>query len=238
VTLEEYQRRLDEANELAEAGQVGRAAEIYSDLLAADPENPAPLFARGAAYIDAGLHVQAIEDLQRFIELEGELPEALFNLGLALDVTGNREEGIAALRRALEINPEYGRAYFALGNCYFGLAEYQKAIAAYRRGEAFLPKSGSLHYQLGEALFRSGAYEEAIEQFERALVWDYADEAIKGFAKCCFSLGDDDRAKRLFQEILLRDPDDDDLRLYEMALRRIHGESAESVLSTFSESEQ
>jgi tetratricopeptide (TPR) repeat protein len=233
VTADEYQKRRDEADELAELGEAGRAAEIYSELLAEDPDDRSLLFARAAANIEAGLYERAITDLQEFLELEGEIPAALFNLGLSFDLSGQKEEGLAAFQRAVAIDPEYGRAYLALGNCHFDLAEYKEAIAAYRRAEIHLRESGTLHYHLGEALYRRGAYEASMEAFERALVWGFGDEAIKGFAKCCFVLGEDDRARRLFREILLRDHGDDDLRLYEMALRRIHGESAKSILSTF-----
>jgi tetratricopeptide (TPR) repeat protein len=94
---------LPQAAQLARAGQLDAAEELYRRILAAEPGNEAALTELARLLQNTGRGEEAEAVFRRVVALRPDLPLAHMNLGVALCLGGKLEEGFAALRRHAEL---------------------------------------------------------------------------------------------------------------------------------------
>jgi arylsulfatase A-like enzyme len=90
---------------LVDAGQHENALAIVQPLAAAHPEMSRALALEATCLIALGRTREAIEPLQRYLELAPGRALEHYNLGVCLKDAGRTEEAIASFRRALELEP-------------------------------------------------------------------------------------------------------------------------------------
>jgi tetratricopeptide (TPR) repeat protein len=88
---------------------------------------------RGAAYNGLGNYKQAIEDLNKAIEIEPGYADAYYNRGIAYKGLGNYKEAIEDFDRAIEIRPGFAEAYIKRGLAYTMLGNSKQAIEDFTR---------------------------------------------------------------------------------------------------------
>jgi tetratricopeptide (TPR) repeat protein len=102
------------AGSLFEAGRYDEAAKAYAALLAEDPEDGSLRASYGGVLGALGRYDEALEQLDKAIELEPLNAEAYHNRGLVHERRGEREAAIAEYRTALRYRPDYPPSSAAL----------------------------------------------------------------------------------------------------------------------------
>ena len=124
---------------------------------------------RGSAYDSLGNYKQAIEDLNRAIEIKPRLAEAYNNRGIAYNGLGNYKQAIEDLNRAIEIKPGYAIAYNNRGNAYKSLGNYKQAIENFDRVIEINPGLAEAYNNRGNSYDSLGNYKQAIEDLNKAI---------------------------------------------------------------------
>jgi Flp pilus assembly protein TadD len=146
------------------------AEPLYTELIAAQPNDWRPYFSRGAARERLGRWPEAEADFQRALELSPDQPDVLNYLGYSWVDRGERlQEGLAMIRRAAEIRPMSGAIIDSLGWAYYRLGDYAQAVDWLEAAVRLEPADATLNDHLGDAYWRMNRRTEARFQWQRAL---------------------------------------------------------------------
>jgi protein O-mannosyl-transferase len=104
---------------------------------------------RGGEYNSLGNYRQAIEDLNRAIEIKPGYAEAYNNRGIAHGYLGNYRQAIDDYSRAIEIKPGYARAYNNRGTAYAYLGNHRQAIEDFSRAIEIKPDYADAYFNRG-----------------------------------------------------------------------------------------
>ncbi len=85
-------------------------------------------FAIGCAKYHLGKYQDAIEDLDKAIELDPKLKNAYYGRGDVKYALGNFQDAIEDYNKAIELMPDYAKAYYGRGATNLDLHNYIKAI--------------------------------------------------------------------------------------------------------------
>jgi Flp pilus assembly protein TadD len=124
---------------------------------------------RGNAYAGLGNYRQAIEDLNRAIEIKPTYADAYNNRGAVYIGLGNYRQAIEDLNRAIEIKPTYADAYTNRGAAYAGLGNHRQAIEDYGRAIEIEPGYANTYFNRGNSYRGLGNYRQAIEDYDEAI---------------------------------------------------------------------
>jgi len=152
-----------------QADRLERAGEIYTEILKTHPNHPEALHLLGLIAYQSGQTSNAINLMNRAIQIAPDSPVYYNNLANAHKSNGNFAEALKCYEIALKLKPDYAEAYFGMGNVYQDLDKLEQAMDCYRRALA----SKSDFYQacnnMGVALFESGEYQQASYYYQKAI---------------------------------------------------------------------
>jgi tetratricopeptide (TPR) repeat protein len=150
---------------------------LWTHTLACTPENYFAHGDLGVALTEQGRLDEAIEHLQKALEIHPGHPECHNNLGNALLQAGQVDEAIEHLQKALQINPGDEEACYNLGNALLQKGNVDEAIAHYQKALQIKPDFTEAHNNLGNALLQKGRVDEAITHCQEAIQLkpDYAE---------------------------------------------------------------
>lgn len=124
-----------------ELGKYEAAREVYSRIRARTGHSRADSFVKGRianmhgelgqAYVDAGMPVEAIRELEKAVLLCPGFPDMRTRLGVLLRDTGNTTRAREELEAARDANPKYIPARLTLGVLLLGAGEIESAIAEF-----------------------------------------------------------------------------------------------------------
>jgi len=114
-------------------GNSDSAIEIFSELLAVDPNNAEAYNQIGYYYAYRGDYEKAIANLKKYQFISPDQANPHDSLGEVLAYAGHYDEAIVNLEKALKIKPDFFPAYDHLGVAYEGKGEYAKAIESYSK---------------------------------------------------------------------------------------------------------
>jgi len=164
---------LQQAFELASqhhrAGRLPEAEQVYSQILAQQPQNAEAIHGLGLLAHQMGRSDAAVDLIRRAIALRPDFAEAHGNLGNALKDGGQIDQAIAAYQQAVTLNPNFAGVYSNLGNVLRDAGKFDEAIAAYRRAMALMPGRAEVHYNLAIALKEKGQLDDAIAAYRQAI---------------------------------------------------------------------
>jgi len=126
-----------------EQGRKPAAMEIYSRILAVDPQYTAALINLGTLNYHQKHYAHAEELYRRATESDSTYVLAFFDLGNVLDELHRPDESITAYRHAIALAPGYGDAHYNLALAYERKGERRRALA---------------HWQIYVRLDRSGPW--------------------------------------------------------------------------------
>lgn len=155
-------------------GPDGTAVDVRQ-LLAEIPEEAVEEYERALDDIEDEDHDDAVERLERAVELAPDYYDAWIDLGGQLNVLERYDDGKAAYQRASEVNPNGALAYVNLGALYYQEGERHAATAnAFEAMETFAEAHASLqtaleldpisvagHFYMGSTLYRMARFDEA-----------------------------------------------------------------------------
>jgi tetratricopeptide (TPR) repeat protein len=91
-------------------GHFDRAADCYTHAIALDPEAPEPYFNRCLSYCRLGRYEDALQDINKVIEINDGLVEAYYTKGLVYRYMQDDDRAEEEFRRALKVDPDYVKA--------------------------------------------------------------------------------------------------------------------------------
>lgn len=163
------QREGDAAGELAVLGRG----------LAARPDDPALLYARGLAWERGDRIDRAEADLRRLLVTEPENVAALNALGYTLaDRTDRYREALELIDRARTADPDNAAIVDSHGWVLYRLGRIREALVELRRAWGLM-KDPEIGAHLGEVLWQLGRHEEARRYFEEARALDPENRALQ-----------------------------------------------------------
>jgi tetratricopeptide (TPR) repeat protein len=181
---------------------------IWQDTVTKRPGNPRASYLLGLTLARAGRVPEAIQRLERAVQVNPDYPKAQYNLGWILAGAGRMPEAIERYQRALQLNPDLAEAHSGLGVALARVGKMQEAIGHYERALQLNPDSALTQSNLGVALASVGREPEAIPHYERALQLkpDYP-EAENNFGSALARMGKMQDAIPHFERALQLKPD-------------------------------
>lgn len=176
-------------------GHLGKAAELYADLLKRNPEHPQACHRLAIVATRQGDQLQAVEYFQKALALNPHDAEVLADMGYALFLQGELESAEQTLRQALWEDAEHQRAANNLALVLGHQGHYDAAFQVYRQTLS----EAEAHSNLAYIHTQQGHGTKAVEHYSRALELDPQLEAAQNgllqIAKLKDRLYDDARAR-------------------------------------------
>ena len=162
---EAHDLRMAAAEAHRRAGEVTAAKRIVSRMAETHDED-AELHYQSARCLELeGGHEQAIQELQRAVELDPNHAAALFRLGCDCDQRGLDAEALQFYQRCVALRPTFVNALLNLGTLYEEMGEYDRAIECYKRVLAAEPSHPRAKLFLKDAVgSKSMYYDEETER--------------------------------------------------------------------------
>jgi len=187
---------LERAIQYHNAGQLQRAAEIYTKILETNPNHSMALHLLGVVADQSGETSKAIDLIQRALRTNPNDPVCYLNLGLAFQNSGEPKEAISYYQKALQLRPDFAEAHNNVGYALQSLSRSEEAISYYQKALQLKPDFPEAYNNMGNALQSQSRSEEAISCYQKAL------ELRPGFAKAYNNMGSALRSLSRLEEAL------------------------------------
>lgn len=158
------------AADLLRSGQIDDAVRLYTEVLAADPEDPEACRGLARAALGLGLAEAAEELIERSFVRGANAAEGVMLAGLLAEGRGEPEDALERFARAAELDPEswetryhHGRALAAGGRFDEAIPELEAAAERHAEASAVSYTLGIAHASLGHAGEAVTALTRAIE---------------------------------------------------------------------------
>ncbi len=152
-----------------QSGNAQAAAQLYRNILEAEPQHADALHFLGVLYSQSGRHDLALPYMEQARSLRPQAPHFHANLALVYQASGQGETAIALLRQALRLKPDYVDAHYNLGALLEAAGRLEEARASYQDALRFRPDYGEALVNLGNVERALGRPEEAAACYRRAL---------------------------------------------------------------------
>jgi tetratricopeptide (TPR) repeat protein len=171
---------------LLKLGDDGEARSVMTRLAHEHPASAIYRYWLGRMDYDERRYSEAVENLQKALNIDANSARAWDSLGLAWDLQGQMEEARKAFAKAVSLNraqpqpsawPPHNFGYLLLR-----LGETAAAEDALRESLRYDPKLARTHYYLARVLEKEGRENEAIQEFQIAVAADPTS------ADACYSL--------------------------------------------------
>ncbi len=146
------------------------AEAVYSELIAAYPDDWHLWFARGAARVRLERVDDGEADIQHALQLSPNQPDVMNYLGYSWINRGEHmQEGLAMIQRALALRPDSAAIVDSLGWAYYRMRDYPRALEHLEHAVELESGDATLNDHLGDVYWRVGRRTEARYQWQRAL---------------------------------------------------------------------
>jgi tetratricopeptide (TPR) repeat protein len=127
------------------------------------------LQADGLRLYREGKYPEAIEVLEKVVNIHLNSFMAWYYLGAALSAERRYSDAVEPLKTALDLQPDHLPAHLALGDCYLKLGDSSEARAAYLRALDQQANYAPAHDGLGRLAESLGKEDEAEDEYRKAL---------------------------------------------------------------------
>lgn len=162
-------RKLHQAFERLQNGDIDAAATLCADVLRRAPKNPEGLWLLGTARLMANRVDEAIPLLEQVLVTSPTHGAALENLGLAYLMRGEPARAEDFLRRAAAIPNAPASVFMRLGLALLNLGKHDEALRELERAAQIAPRDKDVHASLARAYAASGRWSDAGREFEVVL---------------------------------------------------------------------
>jgi predicted O-linked N-acetylglucosamine transferase (SPINDLY family) len=157
------------------AGRLDRAAQIYAQVLAFDPDQPDALRLLGTLEHERGCYAAAIDLLERARAVEPARADLAFALGSAEEAAGRRDRAEIRLHQALALAPDLAGGHGNLADLLRRSGRLDQAIGHFGHAAAFEPDRALWQHKLGAVLQQRGMVDAALAAFGRGVALDPGD---------------------------------------------------------------
>lgn len=167
-----HEREIAQAKRLLQEGSKDRAIAILREVLREEPDNGDAHLLLGSALALLPERSEALQELQRTVELRPSSALALFTLGTAQARFGESEAAKRTFERTLQLDPRFAEAHVSLAMI---LAQQHELTSAREHltqairiyGNA--PSAAHAHYLLAKVLTEQNEPEKALEELNTAI---------------------------------------------------------------------
>jgi tetratricopeptide (TPR) repeat protein len=156
-------------------------------------------------YYNKGLYQEAIEELEKALELNPHFVLARNNLDIILTKTGKLEERIERLSEDMEKDPSDETKILELADLYVKQKKYSHGIIYYKKILDANPESYEAHFGFSNALKHLGKYDDALEEMNLALKIRRSHEGYRALGEIYLRKGVIDMAIKNLEEALTFD---------------------------------
>lgn len=186
------------------------AAGLAEKALLADARSPKAHKAIASVYFAEAKIDEAIEELERAVDMKPEYARAWLNLGTCWLELGEEKKGMRFFKRAIELDNDLlatAVAYYNIASIQAGAEDHKRSADNYARAASLLPGYFNIHYGRGIALMNLGRDDEAISAFEEAirLKADYPTAHL-ALASAHHRLGNVSNSRKAYEAALRLDP--------------------------------
>ncbi len=121
------------------------------------------------AYSDQLHFVEALEELQRALELNAKLADVHFAIGMVYFKQGKLEDAVQEFGAELALNPQSVSPKYQIAYIRMQQHQAQEAIPLLNDVLTQKPEYGDGHYQMGKALLETGDVSAAIQHLEKSV---------------------------------------------------------------------
>ena len=172
----------------------------------------------GIALTERGQPHQAMNFINKALQLQPDYPSAHLNLGVLLAQTGQNDLAINHYYQALRIKPDYATAHNNIAIIHANQGQHDQAISHYRRALQLNPESALAHSNLATLFAQRGQPAQAAPHFRRALQIDPTSaDTHNNFAVMLRSQGNLDQAAQHFRHAAAIAPENPNIR-YQLAV--------------------
>ena len=152
-----------------EQGELEKGYDILDIAVEKFPNDPSIYFEYGLLYEEEGKHSQAIESMEKVLELDPDHAEALNYIGYTwADMNINLEQALNFIKRAIELSPGNGYIQDSLGWVYFRMGDLAKAKAELLKAIELEPNDPNIYDHLGDVYRQQGDIAQARESYRKA----------------------------------------------------------------------
>ena len=206
--MQKFERALD----LHRVGKLDQAAQLYGQVLRAQPTHFDAAHNLGAVLLQQGRFDEAERQLRRALQINPRSHEALNNLGLALRLLDRHEEAVWAFDRAIALRPDYARAFCNRGNALRLQGRLQQALESYDRAIAIDATLADAYYNRGGVLEDLQLWDDAVASYENALALKpNFPEALNNLGNSLFNLARYEEALDKLNQALQLSPHNPDV---------------------------
>ncbi|MFT6093995.1 MAG: tetratricopeptide (TPR) repeat protein [Pseudohongiellaceae bacterium] len=156
-----HQSRLNSLLELYQNGQYNEAEKLSVLITQQFPEHQFAWKVLGAVFRQTGRKPEAINAIQKVMQLSPQDAQTHSSLGNMLRELGRFEEAQLSCKQAIALKPDFAEAHNNLGAALQGLGRLEEAQASYRQAIALNSNFAEAHSNLGGTLRELGRLEEA-----------------------------------------------------------------------------
>jgi eukaryotic-like serine/threonine-protein kinase len=148
---------------------VDKAKTACDRALALAPQLAAGHTCLGNVFLSTGRYEDAVQELQRSLDLDHNSDETLSSLAAAYQKLGKASAAEDAYRKAVSLRPNYWRLYNSFGAFYMDQARYSDAAEMFKKTIQLAPSNYRGYSNLGATELMVGHYQEAVEAFNRSI---------------------------------------------------------------------
>jgi tetratricopeptide (TPR) repeat protein len=167
-----YSNLISEAINQHQSGNLAKANEIYSSVLAIDPNHLQALCLSGGLAQQAGDFTRAIALFMKAKQLSPAMPAIYLQLGICYSNIGELETANALYKQASLLAPNQIEPMVNLANNLTKLYQFQEALELYKQALLITPTSALLHYNIGTLFLKSMKPEDAQEWLRKSIELD------------------------------------------------------------------
>jgi Flp pilus assembly protein TadD len=151
---------------------------LYTNTLQKNPTCCLAYNNLGVVLMDAGRTSEAIDELNKALQIEPGYSGARYNLAVALGMTGRQREAVEQYRLTLKDEPDNEKALVGLAIALDQAGEQRAAIDVFKTALKLNPNNEKTHMGLAIVLDQIGEKSAAIEELRIALQLNPNDAAI------------------------------------------------------------
>jgi tetratricopeptide (TPR) repeat protein len=210
-------------------GMVKKALEQYKAITDSDPKDVESLVMVGRLNLVLGNSVDAEAAFKKAIVQEPSSEDAMTGLASVYSGRGDEKAAAALLEKLAQTNPS-PRAWISLATNYEQMKEFALAADAFKKALAMDPTRLELKSQMAQDLAESEQYDEALKAYQELADANPQDpEPLAREAQIYEQQHKLDDARRLMDKARAVDPDNIEIRYYDVHLLADEGKLTEAT---------
>jgi len=200
--------QINMAEILTEMKKYDKAVEYYKISEKTNPENAQLYLCWGITLQKYGEHFEAINKLNKSIEIKSDQSQAQYYLAISLAETGDLDKAEEILLALVEKDSRYIEAYIKLGAIAGIKGNTLLAIERYKQATKFNRKKTEANYLIASAYSTLNDFSSALEYYQKSINEDPAHlDSYVGYAVALNEIGDEKEAIRKIRNAYKMAPD-------------------------------